>query len=555
MKKSIKKPIKKLMKKSTMKKPIKKSMKNTMKKSMKQTRLIKKGGAPGEIKFNFAYIYHIVTHQDLMNLAEPFRSNFNAYIRRKDDECNCISLNTNPCNYTDATIPIINENQELIIFLKYDDIAKIETFTNFDNILGHAILDYTLLQTRNIIGIFNVCLENTAKRGYGSVIFNLILTYLELKIPLELNPILWLGILVDNVEFNKVSYIYTSAGFELPFITFKYPFGNFPIEIISLIKNLRKFIVDELTSVISYHKTLSMRNQYLLKKNTPDFRYIFSFKYDKSFIVKARLLPYLDVTGQMTGLSSDPTIGLFREFSGSLKIYNSELTDSDIIYKLSFDTMENSQIDMTVGEQLKVNINPNSFTYHTHPIGGYRYLNVLIAPPSGPDFLYFLIRSFNLDQLYPPAQSHTVITLEGIYILSLHSNAIKNYNQIKQHILQNLSNESQFRDYINQTYDYPVGNRAFDWTVGLLGDDKTIIIQSIQRYIDWFNIQNKLFLNGMELFNNQFISWSQLDKNKLFQINIPSIYGSCIVPSSEYKVISDLLGPQYNDFNILPIPS
>ena len=40
----------------------------------------------------------------------------NTYIRRKDDECTCRSLSTNPCNYTDSNIPIITRSQVLVLF-------------------------------------------------------------------------------------------------------------------------------------------------------------------------------------------------------------------------------------------------------------------------------------------------------------------------------------------------------------------------------------------------------------------------------------------------------
>ena len=490
-------------------------------------------------------------------MPEAFRSNFNAYIRGKDDKCTCKSLNTTPCNSTDVTIPIINENQELVLFLKYSDILNIETFNNFDNILGHVILDYSLLQTKNIIGIFNVCLEKTEKTGYGSIMFNLVLTYLELKYPLEINPILWLGILVDNVEFDKISYIYTSAGFELPFITLKTPFGIYPFEIVSLVKNLRNFIADELSSVISYHKTLSMRYKYVSKRTNPDFIYTFSFKFDKSFMHKARLLPYLDIKGEISGASSDPNLELFREYGGSLKIYNSEIVNSDIIYKLSFETVIAGNIDLTVGETLSVRIPDTSFTYHTHPIGGYRFLNILIAPPSGPDMFSFMLDAFNQNQTQIPTLNHMVITLEGIYITSLHSDVIKNYDKVKVYIINQLQQDyGKNQNYFNQIYDYPLKDREFIWgSTSVLGDDKNIITQSIQKYMDWFNIQNKIFLGGVEFFDNIFVSWSQLNKNKFFNVNILPVYGSCIVPYEEGAIISQLLGPQYNDFNISPIPS
>ena len=53
-------------------------MKKSMKKSMKQTRLIKKGGAPG-VKFNSAYIHFIFTYDMLIHMKEPYRTSFTPF--------------------------------------------------------------------------------------------------------------------------------------------------------------------------------------------------------------------------------------------------------------------------------------------------------------------------------------------------------------------------------------------------------------------------------------------------------------------------------------------
>ena len=506
---------------------------------------LKRGGAPGQPKISFAYVYYIISYADLINMAEDTRTRFLQYFNRKDQECNCRSLGTSleECNYPDPgmqpAIPI-NANQEIVLVLKYNKI--VENNIQEEDILGHAIIDNSQIFNK-IIGIFSVCQENPAKTGYGSVIFNTILTYLEVKYStsdIANHYILWLAVLVDNVQFEKVSHIYTSAGFKYPFITFKTPFNfNYPNAAVSLVRNLKEVVVDESSTITAYHKTLSSRYQYIQKRAMGnEYTYKLLFKLDKSVILKGRLFPYLDLNSTISSFSSDPNLGLFREFGGSFKIYNSEIFKDHIVYKLSFETIDNSIIDFTVGDEFEVNIKPNSFTFHSHPFGFYRFYNIIIATPSGADARCIINSFYNTH-----GQFHILMTVEGIYIMSLHPDAIKLFNDIKSHLMQEQLN------IISDIYEYPFAMRAFDWT-NPIGDDKNMVPLHLAKYFEWFAIQNKIYLRGKELLNVQFFYWKEINKDTIFSVDIPSIYGSCIVPSNECAMIPRVMGPEYNEFNI-----
>ena len=57
------------------------------------------------------------------------------------------------------------------------------------------------------------------------------------------NPMVWLGIRVDNREFDKVCNIYTSFGYKDPYISQIDPFGNkLPFSFLSLQKPLIEFV-------------------------------------------------------------------------------------------------------------------------------------------------------------------------------------------------------------------------------------------------------------------------------------------------------------------------
>jgi hypothetical protein len=505
----------------------------------------KKSTKGGSAKINFGYSYLIINYTQLLAMPDPERANINHYIRTKDAECNCRALSINPCPAVTDNTPIINQNQELILILKYNSIVSINSAGAagaamlqqlLDNILGHAILDYTFLPSKNIIGIFSICLEQPAKPGYGSVIFNIVLTYLEFTKPKDTH--LWLGIDLNNTEFLKVLHVYTSFGFRFPFISNTNPFdptGQTINPIVGLFKRIGDNVPDESTTTTEYNKVSDMANQYLYKKSNPSHACEISFKFDKSVILKSRLWCYLGINNQQFTISpesSDPSLGIYREYGGSYKIYNSEIISGKVCYKLSFETMTNWEINVAIGEKLEVQVPASSYTYHVHPLGGYRHVNILIGPPSGPDIEYFLFSLASVYDTTVSTQFHTVIAIEGIYILSLHLDAIERIDHLKTVITQLSSTQNSL---ITTTYEYPLSFRAFDWTnPSSFGSDPSIVETNISNYITWFNGKNRE-ITGYNLIKLEFIPWKRLDKNTIFKINVPSIVDQCFPHSDDYK--------------------
>lgn len=566
------------MKQKQSKKEFKNNRKNQTKKQGKKKRNKKYKGGVGE-KINFAYVYKIVNYQESITMRS-----LTDHLRRQDAMCNCVALNQNPCiGPTTTATDYIKPNQEIILFMKYSELVLIEQSNTSSpytmlpqNILGHALIDYSLENSHNIIGIFNVCLHREVvpqsapappKTGYGSVLFNLILTYLEIRnsqsssstsmIPTAMitgdesdevvtakNPLLWLGILVDNVNFDKVAHIYTSFGFGHPFVTYKYPFGTNDKEIVSLVKTLKYF--PSIANKYIYHNTISMRNQYLAKKNGQITTYSGIFKFDKSFILKARLLPYIGTNGRMWMLDAKTSLsGLIREYFGVLKVYHSEEDSSGkIVYTLSSGNINFDDIE--VGQESSVDVNNSGpFAYHTHPFGLYRKNNVLIAPPSGSDCAGFYSMSQGNKGI---SQCHFVVTIEGIYVLSFSDYVLNNFQQLFPLLVH--------RDIIARIqllYEYPFDERRYNWSSERIGDDRTAVETAITKYIGWFNRQNVLFFSNLlsvrqqyPLFRIDFIRWKDLTTETTLTINIAPIYGSCFIPSSEYLIIQKLLGNKYS---------
>jgi hypothetical protein len=530
------------------------------------TRRNKKAGAP---KINFAYTYLLLTSDDIINNK---LNTLNKYILYKSKICDCVAVNPQtstcekipfePLSQTQAfknmdpkisaarlsntpAPPILKDNtQKLILVMKYDivqqvsqNIQLLETPAILQQILGHIIINEKTHNANNVISnviaIYDVCLHQMDKVGYGSVLFNLALICIEVNYYNIPNLILWLGIRIDNLQFSKIAYIYTSAGFKNPYITSVDPWNNkLDFYFISLDKSINEYVTDESETIITYNKTMDLYKQYKKMQIDPTYTCKLFFTLDKSAILRLRMFPYLGIKG-VTNITEAQ---LQREFSGIFKIYNSSVDNNNqYIYKLSLETLaENKGIKYVTGAEESVLTPISSYTFHTHPISLYVKYNVLIGTPSGGDLMYCFT-----NMTKNGTQFHAVVSIEGLYLISLSSNFILNFLQNSKK-LNAFINQPNINQIITNTYEYPFSERKFDWT----NDDnisENAVALKIQEYLAWFKSVNNISGSG-EIFNMQFISWKQLNKNTIIEINYPSIYNNCFANSKSVEIINTIHG-------------
>jgi hypothetical protein len=515
-----------------------------------------KGGGP---KINFAYVYFAISYDDYISL--PNIAAINTHFVTKDTECNCRAVTAANCPVPDVSKPFISPGQELIIVMKYLDILKIQSDKNqllglLNEILGHAIIDYN---HKPLVCIFSVCLEKTEKVGYGAVIFNTILTYLEFKYQHEPDVNIWLAVDLLNTQFSKVAYIYVSAGFKNPFLTISYPFGNYSRPLLSLSKHLHEFTTDESSTKVMYDKIIDLYTQWQTTQGNSACKILFTF--DKTVILRGRQLPYLIITDlgkEINPNKAHPAFNYHHEYAGSFKIYNSSRVLQGgvdrICYNLSFSTIKNQEglntgIEYEIGTTSSVEFPPVSYSYHVHPLVTYRQANVLIAPPSGSDFQAFMNRFLFYTAKDPaPTLFHSVFTLEGIYIISLHPDFINYSDHVRV-----TAPDMQVLITKFQIYEYPYVQRYLDWNTNNDWSNPLIVSSAISTYFDWFSKRNKEIL-GIDIFYLFYVSWKDLDKNTKFDIPIPKIYGNCFTDSNDYNSIKYVLPngknyvtPQFTD--------
>jgi hypothetical protein len=486
------------------------------------------GGKP---KINFPYTYFILNFSDFSS----HKTILNPYLNGQTKACDMISVGQAPDFIDDANNSFLKDiNDTCILVLKYPDAYDLNLNLNLlddinflNKILGHA--KFTYYKQKELIGIFNVCLhqyiflnqsgsyvkqQKINKPGYGTVLFNCILTSVSfLKFNVKL---VWLGIDVNNVNFEKITWMYISRGFNTPILSNRTPDGiQISINFIQLTYNpLTDNVNDEDSIKLEYYKTIDLRRQFIGTGGKEGI-FSFTFNFDKSAILNLRLLPFLSFTVSTTTnlpvVSGIENFDKQRETAGRFLTYGAvEDNAKKIVYKLSLVLNSNSQLEYTVGNTNSVSNIIEPKVFHTHPFINYVKENVAIAPPSGKDFeaFYYNVVTSKSDKLVP--QFFAVISIEGIYICSLNIDGLRR--------IKNTIAPPNIYNNISNNYEYPYAERYYNWTdykTDPTPIETTFIYTNLKKYFDWFKVVNNQ--NG-NIFNINFKMWNEFDRNSIFEI-------------------------------------
>jgi hypothetical protein len=542
-----------------------------LKRSVKNRKRTRKTHLGGKAKIDTAYTY-LAFNLDMIQ-QYPL---LNDWIHKNSLLCICKAVGTpsENCQLSNPSGWVIDDNQEIILVSKFDiiqnlyfgrlDLNNPEHFnTIINNTLGFCIIKkQTINNNNNIISIYDVCIPTPKSTGFGKVLFAVIMTYLEITYG-HIDPILWLGIKIDNIEFDKICNLYTSFGFAEPFITSIYPFGTdigFPV--LSLSKKLRYYVNVESYTNMVFNKAVYMKDNFL-SKSVANFNIMF----DKTCLFKLRLFPYLTIGGITPIQESSSPSKNHREYSGNLIIINNSYENKSLLCNLSFETIGNNfNIHFLEGTTETVPIVYNSYTYHTHPIALYVENNCSIGTPSGGDLSAFfrgLLPYININdglnsyQRSSISHSHFVIAVEGIYCISFHPDFIsKRLNRILTIINNDVNMYNLLAVQINSQYEFGFQNRQYNWGEILVDYQgqaypEKLVQTHLQDYFTFFNRVNNYFnINGEiigPIFQMDFKSWNDLfdkseQRNKMFNIHIPNIYENSFVPSSDFKIIPNIYG-------------
>ena len=210
---------------------------------------------------------------------------------------------------------------------------------------------------------------------------------------------------------------------------------------------------------------------------------------------------------------SNETIEIFNRLCDSGVTMNNngltsqkEIAGGMYVTKITSDSthiLEIHKPSVITGEEEGVDIVVSLYNFHSHPREAYENNNVDLAWPSAQDYIGFLIAVFE-----DCTVCHLVITIEGIYIISL----------------------SKYWAASQDHRDNSVGNFILDRYEGY---DAAANIQTPQQYVTWVN---NIKYKRNHIFVVKYLPWNRA--NDTFNVNYCQVDGKCFTDGNnlaEYR--------------------
>ena len=478
----------------------------------------------GGSKINYPYVFYFLPAEKY-NLSNHFKQ----YVMERTEAC---------FPGFGRTAENLAPTQLLIILIKYNIFAKINENPNIlelDSSIRHEILGHCIIDARKnprtnsvLYAIYSLCLHKT-KQGYGSVMVNLFLNAiknLDKQKPAGLTPSnIWIAIRLNDKKFYKLLHLYTSLGFKIPQIGSLDPWGSqLPYSYLSLKRSVDLFIDSENDTIIFFNSAVDIRNQFISLLRNPNYVYEYIFKLDKNTILNLRLYPFLDINKNIVLFPEAIEQQRFKqsEWAGSLVNIHSELLkDNTTIYTVSHELTFNGSIDVkeVSGEPgiYSIDIPQSEIVYHSHPLYNYLERKSLLSSPSIDDYISFIGEAIQGNQ-----KCSIVVTIEGLYIISLRKEFINHIHSLTQSQLNTGLRILADRDAANSKYskyDWTKNERLAELTYYEWGQWRTTppTEHQVERAIEEYkNIINDIPEREVDV---QIIQWKDLTKNTRIKIH------------------------------------
>ena len=266
------------------------------------------------------------------------------------------------------------------------------------------------------------------------------------------NVTVWTGIPVENRNILDLIESYSIFGFKNPYMCRISPLGyTFPSYGLCLLKP------NNITEPTDSKEAIYIFDQFVKREER---NCQISLKFSDKALKKLKQMSKIGST-----LNKDNSISQ-KELAGSFKLGKS-LGNSVFTLKIN-------KKSIISGEEQSVNIVNSVYNFHTHPVEAYKNNGVKLGWPSAQDYIAFLASvEFNKTVL------HAIISIEGIYILSIGNHCIDRISDIG----------NSAKSFINKEYNikYKTG-----------------------RDVDWYiNKVNSLYYEGFPIFFVQFFRWEK----------------------------------------------
>lgn len=459
---------------------------------------------------------------------------------------------------------ILSVQTDVISIINIEDLNQIIHLLNSDELLnrtlGHCYITWD--RVTNICGIWDICVHednypNMQKKG--SILMENIMEKLAVNLPED--TILWLGVDIQNKMFANAIGLYAKFGFKDPFIEKSDPFGNrwnnLQLGFVSLSRTNEYILQEEINKNETIKNVMYVLTQYVkINKIKLDYNSVKNFhqqvnydiqhnlqncctlkcKFDTKYLKLLRVLTLMTKTlnlytqvrvnkyGQQLFTVAEGT-ATQKEKSGAFKLKANSLSQDGIVI---FDIIPDRKRGFLNGTEIETQFANARYNFHTHPRETYGIFNVGIGFPSGQDYAGILS---NIGYLI----FHCVITIEGIYIISLHHYWATNFENLKLLL-------TKYKDYISETIGKPTieggmevaKNFVEGYTAEQMGK---MYAQNINtRTIFPPNEKNKT-----PIFSCTFLSWTELENNTVIDIAYPKINDQCFAKEKSLKMYNKLI--------------
>lgn len=423
-------------------------------------------------------------------------------------------------------------------------------FTNYASgeIIGHCFLTWD--KRKDICGIWDICSHGVLP-NVGSIIVQNILNSLLLNLPNTTT--IWLGVALYNNYFSKVSGLYAKWGFKNPYIDFSDPFGNnwegklmwqgnsYPImgltrpndyidpeeinrdEILvsiayvvtqytKIVKNLGK---QSITAISAVEKLKSS-----MDKDFYQDCCTLNIQFNKPFAVWLRTISFSAST-----LNADGSVTQ-KEVGGAFKLESPKYINDIFVWQVK---KENSKI--VYGSEESVNGIDSRYNFHSHPREAYIRHKVSVGFPSGPDFVAFLLNVFKNNCVF-----HSVVTIEGIYIIYINS-FWSSYNMKELYNLINNNLNYVYND-VQQITAY--GNMNLNFDITIPDDFMSKYCSAINRLV--------IFPGYPPVFGCNYFTWEEIEKGKIISVSYPVLASTCFAPETDIEIFNKLYARKKSEF-------
>lgn len=337
-------------------------------------------------------------------------------------------------NYFNPILILIipNENQNFLDKLEkgYQKIKYINSNTFINSIVDYCFFDCNL-------EIKSINIYENLNKNYIDLILETVLTYFstDFKIILKLGK---------NIDFDIVLF-YFSKNFDFPEIDSEYNLILYrKNKIYEKLENKLDFLTNYLDFVLKNFEARLRDNQTFI---------------DLQLVLESDTIKYLSKV-LLSGATVNKDNSITQKEIGG-RFYVKDVKLSNFIHILDFD-----KDSISYGDEDKVYVVEGLYNIHSHPKSAYQKYQVKYGWPSAQDYIGFLSSVFVYNTIL-----HTVLSIEGIYFISLTKKARINieklveskvFTYIMKYITKMLESVKNIKQYLLLVNNIKVeGNKVF----------------------------------------------------------------------------------------------